>query len=692
MRRQTTRRLQRYAVAAVIAAMPLAAMCAAMAYLLNPKPVPVQLDFMPVVAMEESSTTVGIADSDLYGMSDADIVKTFDEMQSLGVDTVRVLVPWGGVQPYDPQALGGIFAGYRDWSKVDFIVNQAESRGMAVLGVLNSTPYWGGQGGNGCLGCYGAAPDPAKFATFAGEVASHFGDAISAYEVWNEPNYVQSWSPTIDPVAYTEVLKQAYTAIKAANADALVVAGVLGTVVNFGGITMDARDFVATMYANGAKGFFDALSIHPYQYTTKFSEGALTWDKPWNANSPLEQLIAIRQMMIDNGDQALKIWASEYGLPTAGPNAVTEQQQAAFIKDFLDAWSQLDYTGPSFIYTTRDRIDGTTTEDGSFGLYYFNWTAKAAAQVIKDWIAAHPTPTDPGGPANPPDLGTQLAQALQAFFNQIQAAVQNFVNSWNSFVNSIAQAIANIFNPGGAAAASVPATLQADVAEGTTMAAMAAKADAAGTASDTSSASDAAKSGSAEAAVAADVAAQDVSTATTTTTSQATTTTPAAATQTEESTTAKTPDTTATEASSSTSGTATASADPKASDTEKSTTDGTAKSTTDATTKTSTDSTAKTSTDGTAKTSTDATSKSDAGETKSSTSAQSDSGRASAGAATGTETREPVRTGLVVRPTKVATGDTEGSGSTTSNSDTTGGTASSTKTSGSGGSDSSGAS
>lgn len=667
MRRRTTRRLQRYAIAAVIAAMPLAGMCAAMAYLLNPKPEPVQLDFMPVVAIQESSTTVGIADSDLYGMSDADIVKTFDEMQSLGVDTVRVLVPWGGVQPYDPQALGGIFAGYRDWSKVDFIVNQAASRGMAVLGVLNSTPYWGGQDGSGCLGCYGAAPDPEKFAAFAGEVASHFGDAISAYEVWNEPNYIQSWSPTIDPVAYTEVLKQAYTAIKAANGDALVVAGVLGTVVNFGGITMDARDFVETMYANGAKGFFDALSIHPYQYTTKFSEGTLTWDKPWNANSPLEQLIAIRQMMIDNGDEALRIWASEYGLPTAGPNAVTEQQQADFIQDFLNAWSELDYTGPSFIYTTRDRIDGTVTEDGSFGLYYYDWTAKLAAQVIKDFIAAHQTPTDPGDPDNPPDLGSQLAQALQAFFDQIQAAVQNFVNSWNSFVNSIAQAIANIFNPGGAAAASVPATLQDEVAEGTTMAAMAAKADTAGTASDGSSAADAAKFASADATAATDVATEDVSTATTTATSEATTT-PVAATQIEESTTAKASDTAATESSSSTSTTATASADPKASDTEKSTTDGTAK------------------------TSTDGTAKSDTTETKTSTSAQSDSGCASAGAVTGTESREPVRTGLVARPTKVATGDTAGSGSTTSNGDTTSGTTSSTTTSGSGGSDSSGAS
>ena len=43
----------------------------------------------------------------------------------------------------------------------------------------------------------------------------------------------------------------------------------LGAVTSWMGVTMDARTFVETMYANDAQGFFDALSIHPYQYTTQ---------------------------------------------------------------------------------------------------------------------------------------------------------------------------------------------------------------------------------------------------------------------------------------------------------------------------------------------------------------------------------------------------------------------------------------
>ena len=93
------------------------------------------------------------------------------------------------------------------------------------------------------------------------------------------------------------------------------------------------------------------------------------------------------------------------------------------------------------------------------------WVAKSAAQVIKDFIEAN-RPTLPG---NPP--GTRPWQpdrpGLQAFFAQMQAAMQNFMNEMNAFFNSIAQAIAAIFNPGGALAASLPPEVQDEVAEGT---------------------------------------------------------------------------------------------------------------------------------------------------------------------------------------------------------------------------------
>ena len=55
--------------------------------------------FVEAAAINTSNTTVGFADSDLYGMTPEDIDRTLDEMQAMGVQNVRILIPWAGVEP-----------------------------------------------------------------------------------------------------------------------------------------------------------------------------------------------------------------------------------------------------------------------------------------------------------------------------------------------------------------------------------------------------------------------------------------------------------------------------------------------------------------------------------------------------------------------------------------------------------------
>ncbi|MGV0718505.1 cellulase family glycosylhydrolase [Mycolicibacterium sp. XJ662] len=460
------RRLRRWGLAAVIAAAPIAILCAYVTNLLVPteptgKPEydAAALHIVPTATIKDESTTIGIADSDMYdpNLTEEEIVKRFDDMQALGVDTLRVLVPWAAIQQAEPGSpLEALFP--QDWSRIDFILSQAQQRDMAVLGVLNSTPYWGGADGSGCLGCPGVAPDPAKFAAFASEAVTRFDTlypgVVSAYEVWNEPNYYRSWFPAVDPVAYTEVLKAAYTAIKAADPDATVVAGVLGAVISAGGFTMDPVTFVQTMYANGAKGYFDALSYHPYSYDRPFGE-----QNP-NFISPLRTLLEMRQTMLDNGDDLVKIWATEYGLPTS---MVSDQQQADFIEDFLNTWAdglteeqlaQLpaefvplvadweNWIGPAFIYTLRDRLAAPDTEQGSMGLYYFDeatgeWKMRPAAEVIKSIIESRA----------PDSLAEALAASLQKLVEQVAdsvaAAVQNAVPAVTETVQQIGTQVAD---------------------------------------------------------------------------------------------------------------------------------------------------------------------------------------------------------------------------------------------------------
>ncbi len=407
---------------------------------------PIHLPVVLVAAIDESPTTLGIADSNLYTLSEEDLDKTLDELQSLGVKDVRIAVPWIFVQPTSSQNY--------DWSKLDMVVNAAADRDMGVLGVISGTPTWAGFPLNG-------HPNPATYAAFASAVATRYQGKISAYEIWNEPNGVTFWSP-VSAKAYTDLLKAAYPAIKAADPDATVIGGVLGAVGNIPGVSISAVKFVTQMYADGAHGFFDALSFHPYHYVTPFSKGT-------EPGEPIEQVAAIRALMAANGDAALKLWATEYGLPTS---VVSQSQQAAYIHDFVVAWQQVAGAGPMFIYTTRDSATGAFDDEANFGIFKTNWTPKLAADTIRALIAdladgtAEPFDVTPYMPANP------FLQAAQVFIRQLinQALVvpKFVVQLVSSAINAVVKTIAGALgipaaarkNAAATAARSAPVTTQ----------------------------------------------------------------------------------------------------------------------------------------------------------------------------------------------------------------------------------------
>lgn len=396
-------------------------------------------------AIDQSSTTLGFADSDLTntGMSQAEIAQQLDKMQSLGVQNVRILIPWVTIEERQ---------GEYNWDYVDYIVEAANSRGMGILGVINQTPGWAG------IPIMAGMPDPDVFGGFAEKVATRYAGKISAYEIWNEPNAINSLDP-VDPAAYTRLLQAAYPLMKQVDPTITVVGGVVGAGATLGHITMNPDDFVQGMYDAGAKGYFDALSFHPYQYSVEFSAGAGV------AGSPLEQLQQIMQIMAANGDADLKVWATEYGQPTTGQN--TAQQQAEFIRDFLNTWSQMAGTGPMFIYTLQDTNSGSPNLQDNFGVYYSDGTAKQVVQVIVDYLNSV-DPTDPTDPIDPTPAGPShpLIQAIAAAVHWLGAATRTVITGLataavdvakftGAVIRAVVQVACNLIRSGAAAVESV---------------------------------------------------------------------------------------------------------------------------------------------------------------------------------------------------------------------------------------------
>ncbi|WP_395311183.1 cellulase family glycosylhydrolase [Mycobacterium sp. AMU20-3851] len=397
---------------------------------------------MQVAQIDEAPSTIGISDSDMYWAGSLEeINERLDLMQSLGVTNIRILVPWANMQPLHPDTpfgLGGI-----RWEQLDLVVNAAASRGIGILGVLNSTPVWASAN----MPINGTPTDFNRFADFAKKVALRYGDKISAYEVWNEPNSVQFWN-SLNPTAYTEMLKVTYTALKQAAAqlgtEITVVGGVVGAGMSINGLTMNPVDFVRKMLEAGASGYFDALSFHSYNMTWKFSQ---TQGNAWQ-DAPLTQLNKIRALLdaaLQPGQEQIKIWMTEYGMPT---NVMTEAKQAEFIKDMIETWQTIAGAGPVFLYTIKDWLNGeANNNEAHFGIFRPDGTMKPVGQIIKELVELLTNPGEnPGpGPGQGPGAGAGTSNPVAAFMKAIQKAVSGVFNVFPNLATAFSSALNNLF-------------------------------------------------------------------------------------------------------------------------------------------------------------------------------------------------------------------------------------------------------
>ena len=109
-----------------------------------------------------------------------------------------------------------------------------------------------------------------QYATFVAAVARLGPDAI---EIWNEPNIDREWpAGLISGTNYTQLLAQAYPAIKAANPAVMVISSAPAPTGYFGGTCAksgcDDNVFLQQMRDAGAAQYFDCTGVH-------YNEGVL---------------------------------------------------------------------------------------------------------------------------------------------------------------------------------------------------------------------------------------------------------------------------------------------------------------------------------------------------------------------------------------------------------------------------------
>lgn len=296
----------------------------------------------------------------LQWVSQTDLDRELDALKATGARWLRHDFDWKSCENTK---------GSYNWTPIDRMVNGCKSRGIQVCATVAYTPPWARPNGttDKC-----APTNIADYVNFVKAcVTRYLPQGVRTWEVWNEPNIIQFWQPHPDPVKYTAMLKQSYTAIKALDAGATVIsAGLAPAGGTVGSDYVSPRNYLTAMYSNGAT--FDAFGLHPYAYPYGiFAAG------DWNQWYSMDKTFAIMQA---NGDGAKKIWATEYGAPTGNVSgrSVTEATQAQFVKDAVTEWKKKPYAGQLMWYVLRDTGTNPSVEMDNFGLMRHDYSAKPA--------------------------------------------------------------------------------------------------------------------------------------------------------------------------------------------------------------------------------------------------------------------------------------------------------------------------
>jgi len=315
------------------------------------------------------------AGGNLSKMSATELNKHLDEMVALGVTWVRFDIEWGLVQYNSADEF--------TWGSYDNLIKALNDHNLKGLAIILFTPRWARD--PNCGGGAKCPPrDPNQYAEFAANVVARYKDqGLRHWEIWNEPNNYDFWATKTNCVAYTTLLKATYNAIKTVDPGAFVVSGGLSPAATDHN-NIAPIDFLNCIYKNGGKGHFDAVGNHPYTFPKlPTSHRDNTWGQ-MAKTSP-----SLRSLMIANGDGDKKIWLTEFGLPTNGPDStrfVSEQVQSDTVVDAMREYKNLNWAGPIFWYTLKDGGITTNTIENFFGLVRFDWSRKPAFYTLKDII------------------------------------------------------------------------------------------------------------------------------------------------------------------------------------------------------------------------------------------------------------------------------------------------------------------
>ena len=186
-------------------------------------------------------------------------------------------------------------------------------------------------------------------------VASDDAKLVSAWEIWNEPNNPSFYLGYMDgtPEHYFDMLKVAYTTIKANSNSSVVSAGLSPN--------GDWETWLNALQDMGSKNYSDIQGIHLY------------YDL---ASTNLEKVNSVKAY-------GQHVWITEIGRPSSTEN-YSPEEQATYLADNLDLL--VPNVEKVFWYELKDNVGLTPSKENFFGLITTEYAPKPSYNAFKSLL------------------------------------------------------------------------------------------------------------------------------------------------------------------------------------------------------------------------------------------------------------------------------------------------------------------
>ncbi|MEI7555673.1 hypothetical protein [Candidatus Chlorohelix sp.] len=288
------------------------------------------------------------------------------QMALMGVRWVRI--------EFRADVAGGIRGGVFNYQKYDdFIFNIAPRYHLKILALLGADTITSKSASDPDL-FYPRLNDPADrsdrtnnwirvFAARAKEITDHYGDAVQAYEILNEPNIWYGIAANPDSIG--ALMSYTYRTLKPDHPNSRFITG---AVIAPGAPGSDPLGYLSAIYRSPA--------VQDYNYSKQYANNnPFPWDgigwHPYfleNVNASIASTRDAAARMRQAGDNFSKLWITEVGRPAQlNANGCGATAEEADQSDFLTRYystilaNDLDKVQTIFWFKYEDFYEGDTT-------------------------------------------------------------------------------------------------------------------------------------------------------------------------------------------------------------------------------------------------------------------------------------------------------------------------------------------